>query len=249
MRNRIIIFFLLLFSFQQCKPPGVEITYKIDPDIILINLEEGDRAFIGKLLLKIDSLKPKVIGIDAFFKDKKEAAEDSVLANALRKVDNDILIYMVDQNDNPLHSIPGFSSLVSDEGFLEFENAGGLIMMMTPMPVINDRTHRSFALKIAKRWDPKFTMTVKENERYFILYTRTLNQYIHINGSDLLEKNISEFDLSNKIILLGYIGPGNENKFFTPLRFAGKEYKEGDPDTYGLVIIANEIRTLLGERK
>ena len=57
------------------------------------NIENGDREFIGNVLLKIDSLNPIVVGIDAFFKNKKSEREDSVLINALQKIDNDILSY------------------------------------------------------------------------------------------------------------------------------------------------------------
>ncbi len=43
---------------------------------------------------------------------------------------------------------------------------------------------------------------------------------------------------------MGYLGPSNEDKHFTPLRSLGR-YDADEPDTYGLVIIANEIRTIL----
>jgi hypothetical protein len=48
--------------------------------------------------------------------------------------------------------------------------------------------------------------------------------------------------------LLGYIGPSNEDKHFTPIRLAEK-FPENEPDTYGIIIIANEIRTLLNKYK
>ena len=49
-----------------------------------------------------------------------------------------------------------------------------------------------------------------------------------------------------KCFLVGYTGPENEDKHFTPLRFIDdKKYNHDEPDTYGLVIIANEMRTIL----
>ena len=55
-------FFLILFQkFKSDIKKDYEqvlLSDTIDPDIVLINLEEGDRSFIGKLLLKIDSCNP-----------------------------------------------------------------------------------------------------------------------------------------------------------------------------------------------
>jgi CHASE2 domain-containing sensor protein len=76
-----------------------------------------------------------------------------------------------------------------------------------------------------------------------------LNSLLTINGTDLIELPITEFDLEslkNKIFLVGYVGPDDEDMYKTPLRFLNKDSKaQNQPDTYGLVIIANQIRTLL----
>ena len=121
---------------------------------------------------------------------------------------------------------------------------------MTPLQKINDTVHESFAFKIIKYWKPDFVSQVKLNEKIDIKYTRNLEGFYVLNGSDLLNTNIDDFDLSHKVFLVGYTGPGNEDKHFTPLRFVdNREYKSNEPDTYGLVIIANEIRTILDYKK
>ena len=106
--------------------------------------------------------------------------------------------------------------------------------------------HESFALKIAKRWDPDLKTSFGVNESIPIEYSRTIEKYIRINGSDLIELPIREFDIPNKIILVGYIGPKDEDMYRTPLRFLeNRKLENNQPDTYGLVIIANQIRTIL----
>jgi CHASE2 domain-containing sensor protein len=245
-RNFLPIPFLLLFA--QCQSQHVRIEGN-DPDIVLVNIEKGNRTFIAKILSKIDSLKPVVVGIDVRFESAKDTKQDSTLANALRKLNNEYLIYYIDDNDIQTHSIPLFTEAVEDEGLLEFERTFGLISNMRPLININDTIHESFALKIAKGWKPDLKASFRVNESLPIEYSRTLDRYLRINGSDLIELPTSEFDIPNKIILVGYIGPSNEDMYKTPLRFLeDRKLKNSQPDTYGLVIIANQIRTILNHK-
>ncbi|MBL7723755.1 MAG: CHASE2 domain-containing protein [Chitinophagaceae bacterium] len=245
MAKHISILFLILIFSQQCKTPSVKLTSQADPDIVLINIEDGDRDFLGKLLLKIDSLKPIVIGIDIFFPEQKDRKQDSTLIDALKKVKNDILVYSINENGKYSGSHQSFTSLATNVGFLEYEKTFNLISNMTPVPRIDGKVHVSFALKIIHHWKPDFNSKIKVNQRIPINYTRTLKQFLHLDGSFLLETNINNFDLKNKVILVGYIGPKQEDKHFTPLRLVNEDHNHDEPDTYGLVIIANQIRTIL----
>ena len=120
---------------------------------------------------------------------------------------------------------------------------------MTPLSKIENQIHESFAYKIVKYWKPDFKPDFEINDQIPINYQRPLENFLRLDGSFLLETSIDNFDLKNKIFLLGYIGPGKEDKYSTPLRFIGKEFEHNDPDTYGLVIIANQIRTILNYKK
>ena len=55
----------LLLIFLACEPPkiNVELTAEIDPDIVLVNIGEGNRAFLGDLLWRINRCDPKLVGI------------------------------------------------------------------------------------------------------------------------------------------------------------------------------------------
>jgi CHASE2 domain len=242
-RPAIILFTTLIF-FGQCRNKySVELTNLIDPEIVLINIGEGDRAFLGDLLLSINSCKPALIAIDAIFKGEKGRIQDSVLMNALKVVQNDILIYFVDSANKLESSHIKFRSLATDEGFSNVEKPDGLSSHIIPIRVVDNNTYEAIALKIIKRWKPGFKHTIKANQSIPIDFTRTLNQYFLFEGSDIIS-NDQLVDLKNKIILLGYLGPTNEDKHFTPIRFV-KEYPDNEPDIYGLVLIANEIRTIL----
>lgn len=245
-----LIIILLTSCFDQVPHVG---EIGPDRDIVLINIENGDRAFLAEILSKIDSINPKVVGIQVYFQSTKDAKGDSLLSLALKNLRGDVLSYGWGSTGMEQHSISRFTSVVDSEGFLQFEETNGLVSKMTPIKKINGKIHESFALKISKLWRPDPTFSFSENKSLFIEYTRTLNSFLTINGSDLVSLSITDFDLDNlkeKIFLVGYIGPHEENMYRTPLRFLAEDtLPQTKPDTYGLVIIANQIRTLLDEKR
>ena len=83
-----LIFTFLIFAHCKNPVPTVNLVGSQDPDIVLVNIENGDREFIGKVLLKIDSLNPTLIGVDVFFQGKKTKGEDSILIHALEIINN-----------------------------------------------------------------------------------------------------------------------------------------------------------------
>jgi hypothetical protein len=247
---RLLLISIFVIGFSSCFDHSPRVG-PIGPerDIFLINIENGDREFIAKILDKIDSIGPMVIGIEPYFKTIGNSKKDSILSASLKRLSGDILSYGIIDSNNEQHSIPIFSKAVDDEGYLSLEETSGLVKNMTPILEINGKIHESFALKIVERWKPSFKHTFTSNKSLPIVYTRTLNSFLHIYGSDLISLPLSEFDVANlkkSIFLVGYSGPDNENMYRTPLRFVGADTIQQDqPDTYGIVIIANQIRTIL----
>ena len=247
---KLLPFFSIITTLISCSGQTPHIG-RVGPerDIVLINIQNGDRAFIAKILSKIDSIKPKVVGINIYFKTPKDTKDDSLIFRALKNLKGDILSYGINESGIEEYSIPLFTTAVDDQGFLNFEETNGLVSKMTPVKQIDEKTHESFALKIANRWKPDFDNSYSKNKPLPIEYSRTLNSFLIINGSDLIELPITEFDLENlknTIFLVGYVGPNDEDMYRTPLRFLAKDtIAQNQPDTYGLVIIANQIRTLL----
>ncbi len=228
---------------QLIKKDFGSLTEKIDPDIVLINIEEGDRAFIGKLLKIVDSCKPILIAIDVSFLEEKDPTQDSILMQAFKEIDNDILVYRLDSAGKPLKPIVKFSSFASDEGLEDVQGLEGISSFITPLRVIDSNIHKLFALKIIERWKPEFMHSFKVNQVVPIKFTRTLDQFIHFNGGVLNTKE-HQYSLNDKIVIVTYLGPSNEDKHFTPIRFSTGQ-NDNKPDTYGGVIIANSIRTIL----
>jgi CHASE2 domain-containing sensor protein len=241
------IFIFLFLLFSQCKNPlpSVNLVRSADPDIVLINIEEGDRRFIGKVLSKLDSLHPILIGVDVLFLGQKKPSQDSILVEALKKIKNDILVYELNKNNTFGYSDPVFTRFAFDQGLLHYEKTLGLISHMIPLQKIEGKIHESFAFKIVKYWKPDFKPRFEVNQRIPINYQRSQKKFLVIEGSDLININITDIDLRNNIFLVGYLGPGNEDKYRTPLRLVGEELEQNEPDTYGVVIVANQIRSIL----
>ena len=234
----------LILLFVKCQqPPAAPV--EVDRDIVLINIGQGDREFIGKVLRKLDSLNPRVVGIDVTFQGHKK--NDSTLITALGELKNDILVYNIKDGGIINGSDPAFTNL-ADQGNLYYEQKLGLITTIVPLQKVNDIVHESLAFKIARKWEPDSALNIKVDEKIDINYLRSQEKFFVLKGSDLINTNVADFGLNNKIFLVGYLGPGVEDKHFTPLRYR-KDFKANEPDTYGLVIIANEIRTILNYGK
>ena len=242
MKRSLIIFFILALFFTKCHTPSIELEASLDPYIVLVNIEQGDRAFIGKVLLKLDSLNPLAVGINVTFQGRKK--QDSGLVAALERLKNDILIYNI-RNEGQINGSDSVFTNHTDQGNSYYEQRLNLITTIIPQRKINDRVHESFAFKIIKHWKPEFVSKLNVDEKIDIHYTRNLEKFYVVNGSMLLDMNVADLALTNKVFLVGYTGPEDEDKHFTPLRFVNKKYKANEPDTYGLVIIANEVRTIL----
>ena len=111
--NKLIIVCTILISqcTQTRSKDQVNLTTKIDSEIVLINIENGDRRDIGETLLTINKCNPTLIAIDAWFIGEKSPSEDSVLMNAFSQVQNDVLAYSIDSTGKLLKSNKKFSNL------------------------------------------------------------------------------------------------------------------------------------------
>lgn len=245
MKKSFLTLFSLFLFFTSCRTRFVNIETSIDPDIVLINIENGDREFISKVLQKVDSLKPLVVGIDVTFQGSKK--QDSFLTRALEHLGNDVLVYTARQDGSISGSDPVFTKF-ADQGNLNYEQKFGLVTTIIPLQNIKDSIHESFPLKIIKKWKPDFVASFKVDEKMDIEFSRDGSRFMTIAGSGLVDTPVDNFELANKVFLVGYTGPGNEDKYFTPLRSRG-DFRSNEPDTYGLVIVGNAIRTILSYQK
>lgn len=213
----------------------------INKDIILINIEKRDRTEIAILLESILLENPKIIGIDAIFKDLKDTEGDINLTEVLN--DKKIISAINFEEKGIIKNHPFFDT--KNEGFINinFDGSNKVIRTFDAF----QKSDSSFTLKIASKFGEKIdTKKLRKNQR--IKYTGNYKSFIHFGFDEFMissNKNI----VKNKIVLLGYLGTpiGSpfdvEDKFFTPLNktTSGKSL----PDMFGVVVHANILKMFL----
>jgi len=71
--------------------------FKLDTTITFVNIDSCESRFeIAQLIEQIDSLRPKVIGLDVFFRNRKEPGADTLLENVIRGCKNLVVACILD---------------------------------------------------------------------------------------------------------------------------------------------------------
>jgi CHASE2 domain-containing sensor protein len=234
-----------------------------DTNIVLVNIGELNRGGIADLVNKVNSYEPRVIGIDSFFRKRKNHDLDSALSDALSKVKNLVIVSQaVDFDDDfifdtVLFSHPLFSSKAVNAyaNIVTDESAGfRVVRAITPKEIIKDSIYLFFAVEVAKKVYPEKVKKFlsRDNEVEFVNYKRNIynHKYTALDVNDVLQKKVDLSFLKDKIVLMGFLGPDIntlvfEDIFFTPMNehYLGKAI----PDMYGVVVHANVISMIREE--
>ena len=220
----------------------VGLTKEIDPDIVLINIGNGNREEISNLINNVNNCGPALIAIDVVFENYREKVFDSTLMESLKKVRQDVIAFRLDSANDGHYSFRELRSYAMAEGYTNYQLRNGVASVFFPFQKIKEDTISSFAFVIAKIFNPKLQIKFTKDP-VKINYRRTLYEYLRFDNADLASEKVRN-QLKGKIALVGYFGPENEDMHYTPMRFLIDNPPSG-PDTYGIVIVANEIRTLL----
>jgi CHASE2 domain-containing sensor protein len=241
-------------------------TTKFDHRIVLINIGHADREAIAYMIEKTASMKPKVIGLDAFFEGPRDPHKDSLLREAFRKTKNLVVVSRIkwaehekkheekgEEEEEGDHFQPDyFDPVYSQTGFGNITGETiGTKRHISPYEKIGDSVHYCFAAMLAKNYDADaFNRLVKRHDHNEIInYSRRVDKYQLIEGDELLNGNVDDSALSGKIALLAYVNTNPddiEDKLFTPMnaKFAGKSI----PDMNGIVVHANIISMILDHK-
>lgn len=214
--------------------------------IILVNIGNHDRADIAIAVNKIAENKPKVIGLDIIFQERKDPIKDSILHFALQKNKNVVSAYIVEEKSLVV-SNPYFKT--TELGFINLNQQDAVVRDFTGIKKTESRVDYAFPVKVLEVAGLLNDDTKQKLEHSLkINYTGNQNSFLTF---ELNEIQVSDKipALENAIVLFGYMGSptGNKNdildKHFTPLnsKFAGKSI----PDMYGIVVHANIIKMLM----
>ena len=222
----------------------------IDRRIIIVNTGELDRAELGFLIETVNAYKPKVIGLDIYFEEAKDAVKDSILRETFAKVKNLVGVSVVvpEKHDfsvkknyfDEVNTKRGYANLIGEEI--------GTIRYYSPFETVEGQKYPQITTAIVKEYDEKAYEKLEKRHKAVetINYKRRVDKYQVLEPEELFTDGIDSSILKGKIILLGYVNldPNNiEDKKFTPMndQVAGKAH----PDMNGIIVQANIISMVL----
>ena len=236
-------FIFLLTLLQSC---GNNTTDKeFGKTIVLVNYKTVDRSAIANGIRLINKCKPKIIGINAVFIGSKDAIGDTLLAQAIRANKNVVLA----SNGNFERRLTTGDSLISSnsiftrsclaDGLIHFGYKNDVVSSHIPYRSVGEQLVWSYPITIASYFNmelaSKFMNDFLGDTYYEIVFGKNMDDF-KILEIDKLDQLKCE-DLEGKIVLLGYLGPGNEDLFDTA--------SSDNEKMYGTVITANIILNLL----
>ena len=190
---------------------------KTKPDkltnITLFNVDPcKDREEIAKVIEQIDSLNPKVIGLDVFFKNRKDPTADTVLENVIRKCKKLVIACelkdeQIEDNDKYNTSVRNFfvgqEERIFTEGFVNADgDANSTIRTFTPQLFLQEEktldTIYSFATQVARLCnDSAFQKLLQRKVNLEIINFQPL--YLKKNDKN----EINQERITDKIVLIG----------------------------------------------
>lgn len=216
--------------------------------LVLVNAEHKSRQEIAFLLKRIEEGKPKVIGVDIIFPDKKDSAEDELLKQSFAGYNNIVLPYIA-SFDSTLPEVKNHKHFQSRSA--SFVNLIGEDRQFSTIryyyPIYKNIP--AFTTAIMQMYDSSKALPLlkKGDHKTEILYYGNLQNFQYQTFDEIMNPAFNTDIFKDKIIMLGYMGESNgttdfldEDRFFTPLnpRMSGRSH----PDMYGSVVHANIIR-------
>jgi hypothetical protein len=247
MINRYAIF--LLWSINSCSPSHKENPNKIDLDsdyfdynpVVLFNVRDDlDRGMIASAISYFNKCNPSVIGLEVLFEDPKSHVGDSMLVSAMKE-SGKMVLSVVLENDGLIKSHDMFRENILGDGIVVFSSTDGEVVdRFTAVHGGDYGSSFSFPLMLAEIHDIRkskaFSNSIWLNREYEINFKRSQHEFKVYEYEDLPQMQCA--DVEGKIVIFGYLGPGEFQKHKTPL-------DKGNSTTYSTVIIANIVLTIL----
>jgi len=252
----VISFFgYFIYKFERLEDRHIRLVEGEVNNIQLINLGEGDRAYIARVINQVNSCSPAVIALDITFATYDSTSiNDSLLLTSI-STSNTILaarykmgtIYDVHSNFLDSAYDCGYAQVEVDEDNYVIDFS----IYEKKYKSLYEKNHGAkkifhFAYKIANEFDSIAAAKYLKDTvhpRTPIVISRLTDQF---NIHDYQDLDFPCDDLRGKIVILGYLGPTNEDKHTTYARYHTKKYYgTNEPDMYGPIIVANQILMIL----
>lgn len=240
-------------AFASCSPQTKDSNI-VSEDIVIVNCGARNRLDISKMLDVISSLNPRVVALDINFRELRDPYQDSLLIVELGKCKNLVMSSIIDnysgENDTTYSQLTGTLPEFLTNAKIGFTNAIlendelGTLKRFSCYENVNGLTMYHFAIRTAMTFDSlKVSRFLADKKRIIdVNYKGDETVFKTFSDDDILEKKVKRTDIEERIVLIGYLGPSDEDKFFSPLN---KEKQHFKPDMYGVVYLANVIVQIL----
>ena len=230
----------------------------LDSNIVIVNIGHADREVLSMIIDKVGSMKPKVMGLDAYFEGPGDPFQDSLMHATFDRHPNLVVAVKLVPHGEKADSFSFTGNYFTNAAHYGNVNffIDNLSSFRSFYPVTTDYADRSypfFSTMIVGMYDSTSykRLMKKANGKMLINYTRRINKYYLIDDYEKLltgaiEESYIEDRIKDKIVLFGYVNQNPddiEDKKFTPMndRFFGKSV----PDMNGIVVHANIISMVL----
>lgn len=205
--------------------------YGVDTNIVIVNIGFSDREQIAEMIDQLNVYDPKVIGIDAFFRDEKDPEIDEMLASAMSDVENLVLVSKVafaeesrdvdatrfdvsDVSDDrefdtlelshptfTQHATTGFANLITEQ-----EAAVMTCRKVSLIETWSGQREPSFAVRIAEIYNPQAASKADElgPGEQTINYRGNTDKFFFLDGYQVLDPELDLSFIEGKIVLMGF---------------------------------------------
>lgn len=228
---------------------NLELSTALDPRITMVNIGIGDRHYIASVLDSLSRCNPKLVLVDAFFEKRNYDDNDTYLAQAIGGV-RCVLGTKGSGERQFVKSDKLFLDQALGSGLAQSFSKFGYILCYFPLRSMRgpeEAVLPHVSLSMARICDSvsaqKFEQRIQKDAEYLIQYRYTMDNFKTYDYSDL---NFSCEDISDRVIILAYLGPSDEDLHQTILGFRDRtSYRRNLGDMYGSIIIANQFLNII----
>jgi CHASE2 domain-containing sensor protein len=235
MKN-LFVYAIIVISLSKCNSQSVD-------KIVLVNVGNLDRGAIAHEISILNALNPRVVAIDLQFRELKEPEADAKLTSALWNCKNLVMTSAIHNLANEkfigLNNHSQFSPPQVKSGFInaileEDKNRSLKRFLIQDIETVGaKRVEYHFGIKTAMAYDSLKTLKfiASHSKTADVDYKKGRRAFRKVSAEEVLNGKLTENDIAGKIVLIGFLGPGTEDKFYTPLNKG-----QNSPDMYGLYL-------------
>jgi hypothetical protein len=225
--------------YVQLKPGKVD-------NIVLLNFGDASRTEIAETITELGKCGPRLIVVDLLFREYSGDSSDAALIEALDEYR--VLLPSKHGGQGTFAVHENFQEAAADIGFTDIRISQDGRDLVTDFNLYHDldgKRDYHLAHKIVSRLDPvaanNFDMTVK-SPTVDVVISKLSSQFRTLD----YQKPISCDVVKDKLIIAGYLGPGEDYKLRTYATFRDDQEGNGK-DMYGPVVLANQVLMMMGE--